>query len=248
MPRPCAHVGFGFLLAEIFRYILPTFVASTHVVLLDFVIVITSLLPDIIDKPLFLCRWALGSRSYGHTVLFLFSATCVVSAVLSAFGVGPVPVVFPSFHPSQRADDTAYLTVHGWGVVVFVGILSHLLSDLAFGYVPLFWPLQPFREAGAPSLGGWALSSRAKLVADVAGCIYVAFGTAVPQHVGGVRPFVVLALVAAAMFHTATQLVGHTIRRRRRAGRSPAAVAERSDFADASSAERGSSRDTDNCR
>lgn len=84
----------------------------------DALIAACSLLPDIVDKILWVSRLSRCTRSFGHTLLFTF------------FTAGTTLLV----SNSERAG------------LVGLAVFSHLVADRACGHVPFFWPLQNFRQ------------------------------------------------------------------------------------------------------
>eukprot|EP01095_Lingulamoeba_sp_RSL-Kostka_P000315 TRINITY_DN1047_c0_g1_i2.p1 TRINITY_DN1047_c0_g1~~TRINITY_DN1047_c0_g1_i2.p1 ORF type:complete len:171 (-),score=2.36 TRINITY_DN1047_c0_g1_i2:77-589(-) len=112
-----------FLIGYIFN--IELIIKKPRSIKVDIITVITSLLPDLIDKPLWIAKKTSATRTYGHTILFLLLISLTAS-------------VFCSNIILNACDNE-------WIIVVFVGVLSHLLADLVFGYVPLFYPFQPFK-------------------------------------------------------------------------------------------------------
>ena len=118
MPDPCAHVGFAFLLCRLVWTVLPVLlplypddIQAWAVVWLDATIVLASLLPDLVDKALFVLKLTVGTRTIGHTLLFLLACTC------GAWYVAELHVLHQSFV-----------------LPILVGLVSHLLADCCFGY------------------------------------------------------------------------------------------------------------------
>ena len=109
--------GFGFLLARVFALCLPA-VANMSLsakLILDGTIAFSSLLPDLVDKPLMLLRITSASRTYGHTLLFL-----LISSSLAYFTLKKLQCVIV---PSE------------WVAAFSLGVISHLLADCFFGHV-----------------------------------------------------------------------------------------------------------------
>lgn len=111
--KPCGHLGSGLL----FTHVLVVVAQFSYDPRNEWVLWFGSLLPDAIDKPLHWFLHVKATRSYGHTLIFMFAISAVIQ------------LVFPK----------EYM------ILAFLGILSHLAADLWFGFVPLFWPLQSFR-------------------------------------------------------------------------------------------------------
>lgn len=176
MPDTCAHAGFGFLAARVIGAIVPWGLCSppsaVETLAMDALIVIAANLPDIVDKPLFLLRLVPGTRSYGHTLLFLALATL---AAATATAAGP-------FSTLLGECDWA-----GVARVVFVAVASHLLADFCFGYVPLLWPLSgwEFRTQSIEKESERKTAKRWKRWLDGAAVLYVSFVSGVPQRLGG---------------------------------------------------------------
>lgn len=106
---PLAHVGIAALFAKNFKpYILPVTVAGFF-----------ALLPDLIDKPLFLLGLAPSSRFIAHTIFF----GIIVSAI-----------VFLAVEKKVRAQ---------LALAALLGCWSHLLLD-SYGFLPLFYPVVPY--------------------------------------------------------------------------------------------------------
>lgn len=159
---PCAHIGFGILLSQICSVVLAGYFETGDQAgpLLRTTTVVASLLPDIIDKPLHWGRQCKATRSVGHTILFM----CGVSATVLAVDL-PQP-----WHDCQPA----------FALAVSLGVASHLISDLLAGYVPLFWPLQPFRYPSMIHTRGTKTALRA---CEVVSFLWLCFCTDTPQAV-----------------------------------------------------------------
>eukprot|EP00928_Gymnodinium_smaydae_P065236 TRINITY_DN48406_c0_g1_i1.p1 TRINITY_DN48406_c0_g1~~TRINITY_DN48406_c0_g1_i1.p1 ORF type:complete len:219 (-),score=12.56 TRINITY_DN48406_c0_g1_i1:115-744(-) len=195
MPDTCAHVGFGFLAARLLNLITPWDTPCHEGLAIDALIAVASNLPDFLDKPLFLCKCTCGTRSYGHTVLFLILAT-VACAIL----------------PFNQFQAAAWFGVCDWfGIarVVFVAVSSHLLADTCFGYVPLFWPLPgwAFRAESLDSEEERARAKRWKPWLDATSIVYVTVGTSMPQHVGGWTNYFVVLLAFVILSKLAVTIV-----------------------------------------
>ena len=215
MPDTCAHAGFGFLAARVVGAVVPWSVTqSTHVLptltffacrglcqpptaiealAMDALIVIAANLPDLVDKPLFLLRLVPGTRSYGHTLVFLVLIT-VATAVATAAATAAWPL-----------SDLEKCDWAGVARVVFVAVASHLLADFCFGYVPLLWPLEGWefrfqsieKESHRKTARGW------KRWLDGAAVLYISFGSGVPQRLGGWKIYAALLIG----FMTVTEIV-----------------------------------------
>eukprot|EP00037_Helgoeca_nana_P014623 m.136584 g.136584 ORF g.136584 m.136584 type:complete len:228 (+) comp22634_c0_seq1:104-787(+) len=120
----CAHIGFGLgavytvmaALSMSGNPLFTGFTGFTPTLTTDAVVAVCSLLPDVVDKLLWIFRVTKGSRTYGHTLIFVGG--------MSALG-------------SLLGPQTAGL--------VGLAVLSHLVADRTCGHVPFLWPLQPFR-------------------------------------------------------------------------------------------------------
>jgi hypothetical protein len=211
MPDPCAHVAFGFMAARIVDVLVPwsrdngsssVATARASFMVVDALVAVGSLLPDLLDKPLYLCRCAPGTRSYGHTLLFLIAATGATAAALLHS-----PASLAAALPLGAAALVAQW--QNAARVVFVAIASHLLADTFFGYVPLLWPLPGwgFRAASIMPREERDKARRRRRMLDVAGVAYVTLATAVPQHVGGWTRFAAVLLLAVVGFAAAKQIV-----------------------------------------
>eukprot|EP00656_Telonema_subtile_P057659 TRINITY_DN9536_c0_g1_i3.p1 TRINITY_DN9536_c0_g1~~TRINITY_DN9536_c0_g1_i3.p1 ORF type:complete len:208 (-),score=23.82 TRINITY_DN9536_c0_g1_i3:364-987(-) len=194
MPDPCAHVGFGFIAARILFWIVPWCSPSTpfDALAVDALIVIASNLPDLCDKPLFLLRLTKGTRAYGHTLLFLVAGSCSAAAAVRQF-----PLWF-------SAEPVCVLRV------VATAIASHLLADMCFGYVPLFWPLQTFRET---SMVNTPYTKPIKRTLDLGALLYVSFCSGLPERIGGWSLYATI-LVAFLVVTRGAVLVVKTMRHR----------------------------------
>ena len=106
-------------------------------------VVIGALLPDLIDKPLWLAVPGLGGRTIGHSLLFA-GPLCALVALDSRRSGRPAVGVLVS--PRTRARRAPLV-----GVAFAVGYASHLLGDALYalgagtyhelGY--LLWPITP---------------------------------------------------------------------------------------------------------
>merc|ERR1711907_445683 len=164
----------------------------------NILIVICSNLPDIVDKPLFLLKLAPGTRAYGHTVLFLIlGTTCSGFIRLDALGV-------------SGCDQLSLMRVVG------VSIASHLLADMAFGFVPLFWPLPgwSFRSQSLEKERDRCRAKRWKRVLDFGSVLFVSFGTNVPEHLGGWEMYCAMLLGFMGLTEIAVRMVKAAVRRR----------------------------------
>ena len=91
MPDPCAHVGFGFVAARLLAAVLPWDTPAPQSLAIDLLIIAAANLPDAVDKPLYLMKCAPGTRSYGHTVLFLTATTCAAAFTACLLYTSPSP-------------------------------------------------------------------------------------------------------------------------------------------------------------
>ena len=204
MPDPCAHVGFGFLAARVLAWFFPPCAPSNanSSLALDLMIVLLSNLPDIVDKPLFLIGCTQGTRTYGHTILFLVLATALSAVSAAIFG------------PLEWLEAGE---ICGWESIarlVSVGIASHLIADCFFGYVPLLWPLPrwEFREYAITTATARKRAKRWKGVLDIVALVFVSFGSNVPQHVGGWKRYCAVLTV----FWVILKVVIYLLKRRKR--------------------------------
>jgi hypothetical protein len=135
--KPCGHLGSGLLFTQAVALIFNYSYDPRN----EWILWGASLLPDVVDKPLHWVFHVKATRSYAHTLLFLFLTSYLCH------------LLFP----------------HEWMVLTFLGILSHLLADLFFGFVPLFWPLQSFRY---PSMIYTKTTLRLLRYAEIFGLLY----------------------------------------------------------------------------
>lgn len=84
----------------------------------EVVAVIGGLLPDVLDKILYYSKWCHASRSYGHSILFCSICTIILY-----------------YFTKDRI-------LCG---ILFSSLFSHLIADLFFGFVPVFYPFQKFK-------------------------------------------------------------------------------------------------------
>ena len=178
MPDPCAHVGFAFAAARILAWAVPGNICvpptPRAALALDVLLLVMSNAPDLLDKPLFLFRVFRGTRSIGHTLIFLVLATLAAAGLVARFPEALGVLLFGGQTPACIARITA------------TAIASHLAADLCFGHVPLFWPLQSFREI---SMVYTPHTKRWKTALDLAAIAYVSFCTELPARLGGARTY-----------------------------------------------------------
>jgi hypothetical protein len=221
MPDPCAHIGFGFVAARLVGALVPWQTPMPESLAIDLLIIAASNLPDAVDKPLFLARCAPGTRSFGHTLLFL-AAVSAAAAWIAAAKPALVAAVFGAGAAAAAPADAAGVAAgaaaaigSGLARVVFAAIASHLLADMLFGYVPLLWPLPGwhFRPTPACSRDHREATKRRKNWLDRAAVAYVTLSTAVPQHVGGWTWYAVLAAASVAALKVGVELVKRLVSR-----------------------------------
>jgi len=132
MPDPCAHIGFSFFIAHVFSNLLPSQHQLTlpGQLVLDTTLAVSALLPDLIDKPLFILKITKGTRTWGHTLLNLI--ICVLLTWWSLENVA-VNSFFTSWLDDELASSGLKMKVLinpiEWATAVFLGISSHLLAD-----------------------------------------------------------------------------------------------------------------------
>jgi membrane-bound metal-dependent hydrolase YbcI (DUF457 family) len=151
-------------MATVFANFLPAehSLSPSAVLLLDLSVIIASLLPDLIDKPLYLLKLTGGTRTYGHTIL------------VSAFVCAAVYISLLQFWTTIEYPE-------GWTYAVVVGIASHLVADSFFGYVPLLYPLQGFRTISMVH----NLNTRSKMRwLEALGCLNIVLLSRAPQYIG----------------------------------------------------------------
>ena len=110
---PLSHVVAGLLAVDLMQYA----TGSSALFCQEILIVVSALLPDVLDKALYWSRLCHATRSFGHCILFILAWSLLGGTL---FG--------------QQV---------GW--ILFASSSSHLLVDLFFGYVPLLYPIQSFR-------------------------------------------------------------------------------------------------------
>jgi hypothetical protein len=178
MPQPCAHIGFAFALAHCVQWYLALPVCyDTNVLseVVDLVLLVSSLLPDLVDKPLYLCRLCKATRTFGHTLAFA-AATIAAAWYFQHHVCGSTRCAVEEMFVHLRDLACDWVWVYG----VAIGLLSHLAADLMFGYVPLFWPLQPFRY---PSMVHTKASIRCIKALDLAATVYLLLFSRLPYRV-----------------------------------------------------------------
>jgi hypothetical protein len=233
MPDPCAHIGFGFLAARLVGAVVPWQTPMPESLAIDLLIVAASNLPDAIDKPLFLARCAPGTRSFGHTLMFLAAASAAAAwlaaakpmLIAAAFGASAAAIESPPASAAAAAAAVAPAAGFAAGVaaafgsglarVVFAAIASHLVADMLFGYVPLLWPLPgwEFRPTPMCSRDHREATKRRKSWLDLAAVTYVTLATAVPQHVGGWMCYAAAAAASVAALKVGVELVKRLVSR-----------------------------------
>ena len=139
MVNPCGHIGFGLIFAQLIKSWFRVEGLTFDDVAVDLITIIFSLLPDLVDKPLYWMKLQKSTRSIGHTLLFLFAVTYS----FSFFCVQVVNLSGLNYFDLEQVREVCLK--EEWKFYIFTAVVSHLLSDLLFGYVPLFWPLQSFR-------------------------------------------------------------------------------------------------------
>eukprot|EP00750_Incisomonas_marina_P007980 INCI15125.1.p1 GENE.INCI15125.1~~INCI15125.1.p1 ORF type:complete len:218 (+),score=28.02 INCI15125.1:140-793(+) len=198
MPDPCAHVGFAFVAARLLDSFFPSPARLSETVAIDLLIAAAANLPDLVDKPLFLAGFSPGTRSYGHTLLFVAAVTCTVGALACA-----QPQILALLGVTNEFE-TPFAFSYAVSRVVFAAVASHLAADALFGYVPILWPIPgwDFRSTSLTfaSAHDRVVCKRKKRILDLAAIVYVSLATALPQHAGGwTRYLVLLAIVLAGV-------------------------------------------------
>lgn len=146
MPLPLTHAASTLVLYRFLLHCFPSFSSSytnttteadfNMMVILEICLLISSITPDGVDKPLYWGRISCCTRTYGHTLLFAFLFSAITAAVSHSGKNASFTFFIISF--------SSYYDLGQIGRVCLLGIISHLLADRVFGYVPFFWPFQPF--------------------------------------------------------------------------------------------------------